>query len=496
MNIIDNDLLSVQEARILAERGKEAQSILATYTQEKLDSIVEAMEREISKHIKELAVLSNEETDYGRWQDKYVKNKFVCEYIIKNIKDMKCIGVIGYNKDEAIVDIGIPVGVIVAISPVTSPVSTTIYKAIIAIKAGNAIIFSPHPRAKDVMKKTLDILIKAGEDLGLPQGALSYMSTISKVGTKELMNHPDVSLIMNTGMNKLLDMAYKSGKPLIYGGVGSGPAFIERSANIKHAVDCIISSKIFDYGILSAAEQSVVVDKAIEPEVRKIFIQAGAYFMNEKEEEQLGKMLYNQDGSLNYQMVGKSPQFLAEKAGFYVNDNINLLISFQKYVSDTNPYSKEKLCPVIAYYVEDDWRHACEKCIELLLSEGNGHTLVIHSNDSAVIEQFALKKPVGRVLVNTPATYGSMGATTNLFPAMTLGSGSAGKGITSDNVSPMNLVYIRKVGYGVRSVEDIKRECNISDESLREANVNSKEEPVDMNKLKSLFMKILDEMKK
>ena len=493
MNIIDNDLLSIQEARILAERAKEAQLVLATYTQEQLDIIVEAMIREIKKHIKQLAVLSCEETDYGRWQDKYLKNKFVCEYIIKHIKDMKCVGVIDYDKERSIVDIGIPVGVIAAICPVTSPVSTTIYKAVIAIKSGNAMIFSPHPRAKNVMHKTLDILIKAAEESGLPSGALSYMSTISKVGTCELMSHNCVSLIMNTGINKLLDMSYKSGKPLIYGGVGSGPAFIERTADIDKAVNDIIDSKTFDYGILSAAEQSVVVDKVIENKVREAFIKNGAYFMNEDEEKRLGELLYNQDGSLNHHLVGKSASFLAKKAGFSVDDNIKLLISLQKYVSETNPYSKEKLCPVIAYYIEDDWRIACEKCIELLISEGKGHTLVIHSKDPWVIEQFALKKPVGRILVNTPATYGSMGATTNIFPAMTLGSGSAGTGITSDNVSPKNLIYVRKVGYGVRTVDEVKDECGLKDENIDISEIVKEKPVVDILTLKDMLDKILND---
>ena len=493
MNIIDNDLLSIREARILAERAKEAQLVLATYTQEQLDIIVEAMIREIKKHIKQLAVLSCEETDYGRWQDKYLKNKFVCEYIIKHIKDMKCVGVIDYDKERSIVDIGIPVGVIAAICPVTSPVSTTIYKAVIAIKSGNAMIFSPHPRAKNVMHKTLDILIKAAEESGLPSGALSYMSTISKVGTCELMSHSCVSLIMNTGINKLLEMSYKSGKPLIYGGVGSGPAFIERTADIDKAVNDIIDSKTFDYGILSAAEQSVVVDKVIENKVREAFIKNGAYFMNEDEEKRLGELLYNQDGSLNHHLVGKSASFLAEKAGFSVDDNIKLLISLQKYVSETNPYSKEKLCPVIAYYIEDDWRVACEKCIELLISEGKGHTLVIHSKDPWVIEQFALKKPVGRILVNTPATYGSMGATTNIFPAMTLGSGSAGTGITSDNVSPKNLIYVRKVGYGVRTIDEVKDECGLKDENMDISGIVKEKSFVDMLTLKDMLDKILKE---
>lgn len=456
MNIIDHDLLSIQEARILAENALEAQRTLATFPQEKLDEIVERMAEEISKHSKELAVMSSEETDYGNWQDKYIKNRFACEYLPANLKGMRCVGIIHTDQEKQIMDVGVPMGVIVGLCPATSPVSTTIYNALIAIKAGNAVIFSPHPRAKQSIAKTLDIMIQAAEGYGLPEGALTYLHTVTQAGTIELMNHSATSLIMNTGVPAMLEAAYHSGKPVIYGGTGNGPAFIERTANIRQAVQDIIASKTFDNGVASAAEQSIVVDSCIANEVRTELEAAGAYFMQEEEADALGRMFYYPDGSANPEMAGKTAKELAKRAGFPVPEKTRVLISPQKYVSETNPYSKEKLCPVLAYYIEDDWMHACEKCIELLLSERHGHTLVIHSNDPEVIRQFALKKPVGRMLVNTPAVFGSMGATTNLFPAMTLGSGSAGDGITSDNVSPMNLIYIRKVGYGVRRIEDIK----------------------------------------
>ncbi|SHJ23473.1 acetaldehyde dehydrogenase (acetylating) [Clostridium cavendishii DSM 21758] len=455
MNIIDNDLLSIQETRILAENAREAQKKLSTFPQEKLDEIVERMTEEIEKHIYELASMSIEETDYGRYEDKCIKNSFVCTYVRNRLKGIKCVGVINEDIHNKTMDIGVPMGVIVAFCPPTSPVSTTIYKALIAIKSGNAIIFSPHPRAKNTIAKTLDILIRAAEGYGLPEGALAYLHNVTSKGTEELMNHNDTSLIMNTGVPSLLKAAYKSGKPVIYGGAGNGPAFIERTADIKQAVKDIIDSKTFDYGIVSAAEQSIVVDSCIESEVRKALEESGAYFMTEEESEKLGSLFFRPDGSADTELVGKSPQILAKKAGFNVPNNIRILISKQKYVSQTNPYSREKLCPVLAYYIEDDWMHACEKCIELLLSERLGHTLIIHSKDEEVVRQFALKKPVGRVLVNTPGAFGSMGATTNLFPAMTLGSGSTGQGMTSDNVSPMNLIYVRKVGYGVRKIDEI-----------------------------------------
>ncbi|WFD11750.1 aldehyde dehydrogenase family protein [Tepidibacter hydrothermalis] len=455
MNIIDNDLLSIQESRILIENAREAQKSVATFSQEKLDEIVERMAEEIGKYACELAVMCKEETDYGKWQDKYIKNRFACEYLPIRLRKMCCVGIIGEDKENKTMDVGVPMGVIIALSPATSPISTTIYKALIAVKSGNAIIFSPHPRAKKTIGKALDIMIRAAEGYGLPAGALSYLHTVTTAGTMELMNHKETSLIMNTGVPGMLDAAYKSGKPVIYGGNGNGPAFIERTADIKQAVRDIIASKTFDNGMVSAAEQSIVVDSCIAAEVKQEMQVSGAYFMTEEEAQKLGSLFFYSDGKVNSEMVGKSALELAKRAGFCVPSNTLVLISEQKYVSETNPYSKEKLCPVLAYYIEDDWMNACEKCIELLLSERNGHTLVIHSKNEEVIRQFALKKPVGRVLVNTPASFGSMGATTNLFPALTLGSGSAGKGMTSDNVSPMNLIYIRKVGYGVRNIDEI-----------------------------------------
>ncbi len=454
MNIIDNDLLSIQEARILAENAREAQKKLATFPQKKLDEIVERMAEEIDKHARELAMMSSDETDYGKWQDKYVKNRFVCEHLLQSLRGMRCVGIIKENVQDKTMDIGVPMGVILALCPATSPVSTTIYKALIAIKSGNAIIFSPHPRAKKTTGKALDIMIRAAEGYGLPEGALSYLHIVTSKGTKELMNHQATSLIMNTGVSTMLKAIKNSGKPVIYGGNGNGPVFIERTADIQQAVKDIIASKTFDNGVVSAAEQYVVVDSCIAAEVKREFKDKGGHFMTEEEAQKLGTLFYRQDGSPDPELIGKSAQELAKRAGFCVSESAVVLIAEQKYVFDTNPYSKEKLCPILAYYIEDDWMHACEKCIELLITERNGHTLVIHSRDEEVIRQFALKKPVGRVLVNTPATFGSMGATTNLFPAMTLGSGSAGVGITSDNVSPLNLIYIRKVGYGVRKTED------------------------------------------
>lgn len=295
----------------------------------------------------------------------------------------------------------------------------------------------------------------------MPDCAISYLNTITLGGTRELVNHKNIDLIINTGIPSILNEIEKTGKPFIYGGSGNGPVFIERTANIKRAVSDIILSKTFDNGIVSAAEQSIVVDKQIEQEVQNEFERQGAFFMTEEQSKRLGKIIFNSNKEINPEMVGKDATHLMKVLNIKTDKHIKILISKQKYVTSNNIYTKEILCPVLGYYVEQDWVDACEKCIELLLNEGYGHTLVIHSNNGEVLKQFAIKKPVGRMLINIPASLGGIGMTTNLFPAMTLGSGIANIGITSDNVSPMNLIYKRKVGYGVRDYKQSEEDNNL-----------------------------------
>lgn len=452
--IADKDLLSMQYARILAENAREAQKKLAAFSQERLDEIVEHVAGEMEEHARALAVMSFEETDYGRREDKLAEILFVCRRVRQALRGMRCVGPLKYDSSGNILEVGVPRGVIAALCPSTSPVSTTIYKALLAIKSGNAIIFTLHPRAERCMGRTLDLIISASVACGLPEGCISYLSTTTKSGTVELMRHPAVSLVLITGVAGMLDAAEAAGKPLICGGTGNGPAFIERSADVRQAVRDIVFSKTFDCGIAPSAEQCVVVDARIAEETRRAFEAEGAWFMGEKETRVLAEVLFHHDGRRRRDLLGIDAPTLARRAGFEAPAGTKLLIAERKYVSDTDVYNRELLAPVLPWYVEDDWMHACEKCIELLLFDRAGHTLVIHSRDAEVIRQFALKKPVARLLVNTPAALGGMGATTELFPAMTLGSGLAGHGMTSDNVSPMNLVYIRRVGYGVRSADE------------------------------------------
>lgn len=450
MIIADKDLLSIQQARILAENAKEAQKRLATFPQEKLDSLVETIAEELARHAQDLAVRAQEETDCGKWQDKAFKNRFVCTNLRERLRGMRCVGVLREDAANGLLEIGVPLGVLVALCPATSPVSTTISTALLALKSGNAVIFSLHPGAVKTMSRALDLIIDVAVAYGLPEGCLSYLDVVSKSGTAELMSHPATALICISGVPDMLDMARASGKPFIYGGTGNGPAFIERSADIQKAVQDVLCSKTFDYGLAPSAEQALVVDACVDAEVRRTLQAQGGYFMSAEESLRLADLFFHPDGRRKKGTIGQPATLLAERAGFAVPASTQVLLAERKYVNLDDFYCREWLSPVLAYYVEDDWMHACEKCIELLLTERNAHTLTIHSRDETVIRQFALKKPVARLLVNTPAALGGMGVTTNLFPAMTLGSGVAGFGITSDNLAPVHFTYTRTVGAGMR----------------------------------------------
>lgn len=450
MQQIDGDLYSVQEARILVENAREAQRTMAAFPQSKLDKIVECMAQALCQQAQTLARLSAEETGHGVPQNKTAKNLFVGRTLAQRLRGLACVGVIKEDETQKTWDVGVPMGVVAVLTPSVNPVSTTAYNALVAVKSGNAAVFSPHPLAQGVTAQTLDLLISAAESCGLPPGALGYLKNLTQRGSNELMSHRDTALILVTGDPVRFKLAKPIGKPVICGSSGNGPVFIERTADVAQAVEHIVNSKTFDNGVLPATELAVVVDQCVAEEARRAFARAGAHFLSSKETAQLEAVLFLPGGKPNAACTGKDAVGLARMANIRVPAGTKLLLSEQQDVSGQNPFTQELLCPVMPFYVEDGWIHACEKCIELLVSEGRGHTLTIHSKDTGVIREFALKKPVSRILVNTPAAFGAIGATTNLFPALTLGSGAHGEGITPDNVSPRNLIHIRKVAYGVR----------------------------------------------
>jgi acetaldehyde dehydrogenase (acetylating) len=455
--MLDKDLQSIQEARELVKNAKEAQRQFAKFTQEQVDKIVAHIAEEAARHAEPLAKSAHQETGFGRWQDKVLKNLFASTQVHEHISRIRTVGIISEDPVKKVIEVGVPLGVITALVPSTNPTSTIFYKTLIALKAGNAIIFSPHPNAKVCSQQAIEVVKRAALEAGAPAGIVDGVTLLTMQATETLMKSKDVSLILATGGEGMVRAAYASGTPTISGGPGNGPAFIERSADIPQAVKDIITSKTFDNGVICASEQSIIAERCIYEQVHHELIRQGAYLMNEQESQQLASILLRPNGMINPDLVGQCASTLAEKAGFNVPVTTTVLVSPQTTVSPKNPYSREKLCPVLGLYIEDDWNAACERVMALLTNEGMGHTLVIHTQNPDIVRNFALEKPVFRILVNTPAALGGIGATTNLTPALTLGCGALGGGSSSDNVGPMNLLNVRKVGYGVRSIEELRQ---------------------------------------
>ena len=445
---LDKDLQARQEARRLAILAKHAQQQLAAMSQLQLDRITEAVAKAFQNAAPELAAMAVRETGFGNVEDKIIKNEFASKTVLSTIRDMKTVGVLKEHPQEKLWEIGVPVGVIAAIIPSTNPTSTVCYKALIALKAGNAIVFSPHPKAILCTLRAAQVVAQAAEEAGAPAGSVSCLGIASMAGCQELMAAEQVRLILATGGPGMVKAAYSSGKPAIGVGAGNGPAYIHHSADVKKALGCILRSKTFDNGTVCASEQSIIVEQHMEQQVKETAAAMGFYFMNTQEAGSLAKLLFRPTGALNPDIVGKSAVSLAEKAGFRVPPGTKILVAREQEAGPTRPYSMEKLCPVLAFFVMDSEDAVLAKAIEVLTHEGSGHTFALHAEDTAVVRKFALQIPVSRFLVNTPAALGGIGATTGLFPALTLGCGAVGGSSSSNNISPLDLINIRRVAWG------------------------------------------------
>ncbi len=443
----DRDLASIAEARALARRAKQAWLELAEFSQEQIDAIVDAMAAAATPQAEAFARLAVEETGFGVVDDKIQKNLFASQTVYNFIKPMKTVGVIARHEDRRVIEIAEPFGVVAAIVPTTNPTSTTIYKILIAIKARCTIVISPHPSAVKCITRVAEVMDEAARRAGAPAGAINWMTTVTIEGTQELMKQRDVAVILATGGMGLVRAAYSAGKPAYGVGPGNAPAFIERSANVKKAVHDIITGKTFDNGLLCSTENSAVVDEPIAEEVKREFQAQGAYFLNAAETDALAKVLITPQRLPNPALVGRSAVYIAGKCGITVPAETRILVAPLAGVGRDFPLSIEKLCPVLSYYVVKDWREACERCKQILRYGGMGHTMSIHSQNDQVILEFGLHKPAFRIIVNSPTTHGSVGLSTGLDPAMTLGCGGFGGNITSDNISPRHLLNIKRVAY-------------------------------------------------
>ncbi|MBQ2892872.1 MAG: aldehyde dehydrogenase family protein, partial [Oscillospiraceae bacterium] len=366
----DKDLAARQEARLLCRQAEKAQKALQKMSQAQLDSIVEAMARDFSAAAEVLAEKAVQETGFGNKTDKITKNKFASEIVAEAARGMKTVGILREDPENRLWEIGVPVGVIAAIVPSTNPTSTVCYKAIIALKSGNAIVFSPHPKAAACTLQAAKVVAAAAEKAGAPAGCISCLSMASMAGCQELMGADEVRLILATGGPAMVRSAYSSGKPAIGVGAGNGPAYIHHSADVKKAISCILRSKSFDYGTVCASEQSIIVEKDMEMAVREEAQRQGFYFMDTREAGALAKLLFRPSGALNPEIVGRPATALAKMAGFSVPDSTKILVAREQEAGPTRPYSMEKLCPVLAFFVMESEDAVLEKAIEVLTHEG------------------------------------------------------------------------------------------------------------------------------
>lgn len=446
---LDFDLSSLQEGRNLMRKAKQAQTLFAGASQAEVDRVIAAMAEEAQANAEWLARMAVDETKIGVFEDKIFKNLFAARDVYNYIKDLKTVGVLSEDPARKVYEIAAPMGVILGITPTTNPTSTVIYKCLISLKSRNSIVIAPHPAAARCSYAAAEVLREAAVRAGAPEGIIGCMTKPTMVATNELMRHDYTAIILATGGSAMVKAAYSAGKPAYGVGPGNVPVYIERSADVQQAVADIMASKTFDNGTICASEQSILVDRVISAEVKAELLQQGAYFLKPEETALVNKVLITRSGGVNPGLVGRKPDYIAEKCGIDIPAGTRLIVAPLEGVGPEYPLSREKLSPVIGYYEEDDWHSACLKCIELLNMGGLGHSLVIHSRNAEVIREFAEKKPVFRILVNTPAVHGAIGVSTGLVPALTLGCGTWGNNSISDNVSPLHLLNRKRLAYNL-----------------------------------------------
>jgi acetaldehyde dehydrogenase (acetylating) len=443
----DQDLQSIQEARRLVEKAAEAQKILENFSQEQTDAVVAACAEAARQNAEPLARLAVEETTYGVVADKIEKNLFAARDVYNAIKGMKTVGVLREDKDTGVVEIAVPAGVVVAIIPTTNPTSTAICKTLFALKARNAIVMSPHPSAVGCIRESVRVMYEAALKAGAPEGSMGCLSAPTNQATEELMRHRLTSIILATGGTGLVRAAYSSGKPALGVGPGNVPSYIHRSANIRKAVADVLTGKCFDNGTLCSSEQHMVVDSDIAAQVKAETERRGGFFLTKEQAAAVARVLILPNFRVNSKMVGQSAEKIAKAAGFEIPNGTRALVAPLDGVGKEYPLSAEKLSPVLSFYVVKDSSEGRAVCNRFLRFGGMGHTMSIHASDENVIREFALSLPAFRMVVNSPASHGSVGYTTGLFPSMSLGCGTPGGNITTDNISPMNLLNIKRLAY-------------------------------------------------
>jgi acetaldehyde dehydrogenase (acetylating) len=450
---MDRDLASIQEVRDMLAQARAAADQFKHFTQDQVDRVVQAMASAALGNARRLARMAHEETGFGTVEDKTTKNTFTSKNLMDYAGPLKTCGVISHDERRRVTEIAVPMGIVAALIPCTNPTSTAIFKSIISLKGRNAIVMSPHPKARGCILEATRILHDAACSVGAPRHLVQCMTVPTLEGTQELMRNRLTSVILATGGSDMVRAAYSAGKPAYGVGPGNVPAYVDRTADVSKAARDIIAGKSFDWGTVCASEQSVVADRPIAGKLMEEMRRAGGYFCTAEEKARLQAVMVDKRGHLNAEIVGRSPQHIGGLAGLKIPPAVRALVVLLDDVGVKDPLSCEKLSPVLGFYVVDGWKAGCDLSVRILEYGGVGHTFAIHCQDPNIVMEFGLHKPAFRIIVNSPATHGAIGYTTGLIPSMTLGPGTWGGSITSDNVGPLHLVNIKRVAWETNPLE-------------------------------------------
>lgn len=483
---LDLDLRSIQEVRSKIDHAYAAWQQYRRYTQEQVDAIVEAASAAARAHSRRVAEIAVEETGYGNANDKVAKNLLAADLLPRTLRGMKTVGVLREIPEQKVVEIASPMGVVAAILPTTNPTSTAIYKVLISLKAGNAVVISPHPRAKRCSCEIVGVMAEAAVRAGAPEGIVQCIAEPSLEGTNALMKHKRTGIILSTGGSGIVRAAYSSGKPAIGVGPGNVPVLVDTSADLARAVAGVVTGKTFDYGTICSSEQTIVAERKLREAILAELKNRNAYLMNASEGAAVARVLLTPQFTVTADCVGQAATVIAQKAGITVPSNTTVLVAELGGVGKQHPLSAEKLSPVLGLLFVDCFEAAIVACQGILRFGGMGHTCAIYGTDETRIREYAMRMPAFRVLVNTPTPQGATGITTNLVPAMTLGCGAVAGNITSDNVGPLHLINIKRLAYHVRSAEEAFPQM-----SSHSADSNDRPQTVDKQRIVSAVERYL-----
>jgi acetaldehyde dehydrogenase (acetylating) len=446
----DPDLVTIQEVRTKVEKAWAAWQKYRYFSQEQVDAIVERMAEAARGSARKLAEMAADETGYGNAADKYAKNLLAAELLPQRLRGLKTIGILRELPEQRITEIAAPLGVVAAVLPTTNPTSTAIFKSLIALKAGNGIVICPHPRAKGCTCATVEILYRAAVSAGAPEGLLQCLTQPTLEATNTLMKHPKTAVILATGGGAMVKAAYSSGKPAYGVGPGNVPVLLDTSADVDSAIGKLLSGKSFDHGTLCSSEQTLVAETSRRDAVLRSLAAQGAHLCTPEQTAALAHVLFAKGTAVNPELVGHAATAIAQAAGFSVAPGTRVLACEIAGIGKDFPLSAEKLSPVLALHFVPNWAAALEACEAVLRFHGLGHTCGIYTQDEARAREYGLRMPAHRILVNSPTPQGSVGITTNLWPAMTLGCGAVAGNSTGDNVTALHLLNVKRVAWAVR----------------------------------------------